>query len=485
MLFNSYEFIFYFLPITLIVYFLLNKYDLHSYGKAWLSLTSLYFYSHWNLIYLPLILFSICLNFFSGTYITKLPKMESKKVLIFAITANLLLLGYFKYADFFINNINSLTGSSLNLLEIVLPLGISFFTFTQIAYLVDAYKKEASEYSFVNYSLFVTFFPHLLAGPIIHHKGMMPQFADSSKTAFNKDNFYYGFLLFFAGLFKKVVIADTLATWANKGFDVSVALTLLEGWATSLSYTFQIYFDFSGYTDMALGAALMFNIKLPENFNSPYKATSIQDFWRRWHITLSNFLRDYIYIPLGGNKVAEQSILFNLMITFLIGGIWHGAGWTFVFWGFIHGLAMVVQRLWQKTNLTMHKYFCWLLTFLFLNFTWVFFRAETWDDALKVLKAMVGLSGAYLPSLILDKFSFLTVLFKPTGRLQYIGDGTVLGMLEVILFFAFLFIITLFYKNTNELKTNKLFVIFILTFAFSIQKLFFSQIPSEFLYFRF
>ena len=284
-------------------------------------------------------------NFIIGR---KLSSNPSKPLLIFGIIANVALLGYFKYADFFIENVNSLFGTNIDLLNLALPLAISFFTFQQIAYLVDSYRKETKEYSFLNYALFVTFFPQLIAGPIVHHKEMMPQFENKWNLVKKYKNIALGLFIFSIGLFKKVVIADTFAIWATNGFDNATTLNLFEAWATSLSYTFQLYFDFSGYTDMAIGIALLFNIKLPINFNSPYKALNIQDFWRRWHITLGRFLRDYIYIPLGGNRTGKFRNYLNLLITFLIAGIWHGASWMFVFWGFLHGVAMVVHRAWKE-----------------------------------------------------------------------------------------------------------------------------------------
>ncbi|MDD4802561.1 MAG: MBOAT family protein, partial [Syntrophomonas sp.] len=411
MLFNSYEFIFLFLPICLIVYFLLNRFASGSAAKLWLVLASLFFYSWWNVIYLPLILLSIVVNYAVGTALVKSSdriRLTPKTILATGITFNLLLLGYFKYMDFFLTNINLVFSNDLPLLHIVLPLGISFFTFTQIAFLVDAYHSEAREYNPINYALFVTFFPHLLAGPILHHKEMMPQFESGENKALNYKNLAQGIFLFSIGLFKKVAIADTLALAANYGFDTAAALSLVEAWITSLSYTLQLYFDFSGYTDMAIGAALMFNIRLPINFNSPYKALSIQDFWRRWHMTLSRFLQKYVYIPLGGNRRGNINMYRNLMITFLLGGLWHGAGWTFVFWGFLHGAGLVIQRLWQKLNLRMHKWLAWFITFNFVNIAWVFFRAETWSSAIKVLTGMFGLSGIILPASLSSRLGFLS-----------------------------------------------------------------------------
>jgi D-alanyl-lipoteichoic acid acyltransferase DltB (MBOAT superfamily) len=399
-LFNSYEYLFLFLPITVVVYFLLNKQKLTTAATAWLVLASLFFYGWWNVKYLALILGSILFNFAVGSALRKSgqghARISSRTILAFGIVVDVLLLGYYKYTVFFISNINTLAGWDLTVQKIILPLGISFFTFTQIAFLVDMYKGNAKEYDFLRYSLFVTFFPHLLAGPIIHHKEMMPQFGAMRNRALNYRNLSPGLYLFIIGLFKKVVFADELAPLANHGFDSMQTLTLIEAWITSLSYTLQLYFDFSAYTDMALGASLMFNIRLPFNFNSPYKATNIVDFWRRWHMTLSRFLRDYVYIPLGGNRVGDLATYRNLMATFVIGGIWHGAGWTFVFWGFLHGAATVIHRIWSGLNIKMHRFLAWFLTFNFVNIAWIFFRAKTWEDAIKVLAGMFGMNGIKL-----------------------------------------------------------------------------------------
>lgn len=336
MLFNSFEFIFLFLPFIFLLYFYLLHKRLIIGAKGILVFSSLFFYSWWNIAYLPIILSSMLINFVVGNTIGKQQRItifQKKVLLIFGIVFNLGLLAYFKYADFFLENLNNVFDASFPILDLALPLAISFFTFQQIAYLVDSYKGETTEYDFLNYALFVTFFPQLIAGPIVHHKEMMPQFMSKWNLVRNYKNIAAGLFIFSIGLFKKLIIADTFAQWANYGFDQAEILTVVEAWVTSLSYTFQLYYDFSGYTDMAIGAALLFNIRLPINFNSPYKAHNIQDFWRRWHITLSRFLRDYIYIPLGGNRSGSFRTSCNLMATFIIGGIWHGAGWTFIFWG--------------------------------------------------------------------------------------------------------------------------------------------------------
>lgn len=484
MIFNSNEFLFFFLPVTLTVYFLLNRYRLTLASKSWLVAASLFFYSWWDVRYLPLILASIAFNYALGTVLGKHPDGRRKgAILLFGAAANLALLGYYKYFNFFISNVNGLLDSGIPVQRIILPLGISFFTFTQIAYLVDSYKGTAREYDLLNYGLFVTFFPHLLAGPIIHHKDMMPQFASSRKKVLNYKNMATGLLLLSIGLFKKVVIADRLSMWANTGFGGDAPLNMLSAWYTSLSYTFQIYFDFSGYTDMALGASLMFNIKLPINFNSPYKALNIQDFWRRWHITLSRFLRDYIYIPLGGNKSGPNVTYVNLMVTFLLGGLWHGAGWTFILWGGLHGTAIVVHRIWHGHNIRMPKPLAWLLTFNFVNIAWVFFRAKTMQDAHRVLAGMFGLNGLMLPAGFKKLMDALSIKGVEYGNWRTIFDGT--G--DPSFFVAAALVFCLLARNSNE--TAARFTPDKKTLAFALLLTFIALTSMgkvyEFLYFNF
>lgn len=485
MLFNSYEFMFLFLPITLIVYFLLNRWISSVAGRLWLAAASLFFYSWWNPIYLPLILSSIVVNYLFGSALVQHRshwRISQKGILTLGVCFNVGLLGYFKYTDFFISNINTAFSTGFPLPHIILPLGISFFTFTQIAYLVDAYRGHAKEYSVLNYVLFVSFFPHLLAGPILHHSQMMPQFQSSENKRVNEENLARGLFLFVIGLFKKVIIADTLAVWANYGFDTASSLTLVEAWVTSLSYTFQLYFDFSGYTDMAIGAALMFNIRLPINFDSPYKSLGIQEFWRRWHITLGHFLRDYIYIPLGGNRGGEFGTYRNLMLTFLIGGLWHGAGWTFVFWGFLHGFAQVIQRAWRKLGLHMNRILAWFITFNFVNIAWVFFRAKSWGDALKVLEGMVGMNGLVLPIALSGPLQNLQTWGVQFNNLQVGGD-----VKQALMVIAISFILCLGFRNSIEMektfRPNMLTALIIVLMAvISILQM---THVSEFLYFNF
>ncbi len=398
MLFNSPVYILLFLPLTVGGYLGLQRLGRPVAGKAWLIGASLYFYAYWNPIYLPLILGSMAVNFGVGTALHRSKKGSSgwwsrKHTLLCGIALNLGLLGYFKYTDFFITNVNQVLATDWPLLHLALPLAISFFTFQQIAYLCDSYQADTQEYSILNYSLFVTFFPQLIAGPIVHHREMMPQFSSMRAQTLCGRNMAMGLFVFSMGLFKKVAIADTFAVWARAGFDGGSALSLVEAWGASLSYTLQLYYDFSGYSDMAIGAALFFNIRLPVNFNSPYKATSIQDFWRRWHMTLSRWLRDYIYIPLGGNRKGRQRTYINVFLTMLLGGLWHGAGWTFVLWGAVHGVAIMVNRAWSGAGRRLPAFVGLGITLFFVNGAWVLFRAASMDEVLRMGLGMGGMGG--------------------------------------------------------------------------------------------
>lgn len=474
LIFNSYEFLFAFLPVVWVVYMFLSRFSFLRLGVYWLVFSSLFFYSWWNPVYLPLIVLSMAVNYSLGWLLGRTSSRSAGKILlIFGISLNLAGLGYFKYYDFFISNINLLFDSSIPLLHLALPLAISFFTFQQIAYIVDAYRKETVEYGFFKYALFVSFFPQLIAGPIVHHREILGQFTSENRKL-NYQNLSMGLFIFGIGLFKKVVLADYFAVWASAGFDQMVELSFIEAWVTSLSYTLQLYFDFSGYTDMAIGAALLFNIKLPLNFNSPYKAVNIQDFWKRWHMTLTRFLTQYLYIPLGGNRKGKIRTYLNLFLVFFLSGLWHGAGWTFLIWGTLHGLASMVNRLWQEAGFKMNKYLSWFITFQFINIAWVFFRANSWDDAIKVLKGMVDFTSVHLPT---GEWLNSLELVTATG-----------GSLPSIIFFLFAGILgTLFFRNSTQLMKDFKptwfwgFFVAILYFVsiFSMSKV------SEFLYFNF
>jgi alginate O-acetyltransferase complex protein AlgI len=402
MLFNSYFFIFLFLPITLLGFHLLGGRLHHRLALVWLVAASLFFYGWWNPTYLGLIIASILGNYAFGIFLAGAP---NRLVLAAGVAVNLSLLGYFKYANFFAESLALAAGADWRLSPIVLPLALSFFTFQQIAYLVDTYQGRAHEYGFLRYCLFVTFFPQLIAGPIVHHKEMLPQFARKSPYRLKGNHLAVGLTIFAIGLFKKTVIADGMAIYATPVFDAALAgqsVGLVESWGGALAYTFQLYFDFSGYSDMAVGLARMFGIRFPVNFNSPYKADSIIDFWRRWHMTLSRFLRDYLYIPLGGN----QRRWLAVMVTMLLGGLWHGAGWTFVAWGGLHGFYLIINYQWRRARGAtgargVNPAGRWAgrgLTFCAVVVGWVLFRAESWDASLVMLSGMMGLNGLALES---------------------------------------------------------------------------------------
>ena len=410
MLFNSFAFLFGYLPIVLAGYFLLDRLTSSASWRlapaVWLALASLFFYAWWDVRYLPLLLASICVNYGAGRLIGVRAGAARKRVLVAALALNLGLLAYYKYANFFIDSVNAVAvaagagAGSLpwSGLDIILPIGISFFTFTQIAFLVDCYRGEVREYRFIHYVLFVSYFPHLIAGPVLHHRDMMPQFADPANAHPRAANFAIGLSIFTIGLAKKVLIADNLSPLAMPVFAAGATPTLIEAWIGVLAYTFQLYFDFSGYSDMAIGLSRLFGVKLPLNFNSPYKAANIADFWRRWHMTLSRFLRDYLYIPLGGSHHGEAMRYRNLMLTMLLGGLWHGAGWTFVIWGGLHGLYLVLQQAWQRLfGAARAHWWPTLLTFLAVMLAWIFFRAPDVATAWDISGALVGANGVSLP----------------------------------------------------------------------------------------
>jgi alginate O-acetyltransferase complex protein AlgI len=407
-LFTTLAFACAFLPVALIVFFALGRRS-PLWAAGWLFAASLFFYGYWAPEYVLLLLVSIVGNFWVGQRIARLrgegegPRRHARRWLIAGVVANLALLGYYKYAGFFIANLNALTGAGIDLGRIVLPIGISFFTFTQIAFLADAYSKGVKEYRFIHYGLFVTYFPHLVAGPVLHHAQMMPQFALRETYRPQALNLACGLALFALGLAKKVLLADGISPYADATFNAAArgeALTANEAWLGAAAYSFQLYFDFSGYSDMAIGLSWMFNVRLPINFNSPYRATNIVEFWRRWHITLSQFLRDYLYIALGGNRFGVLRRHTNLMVTMLLGGLWHGANWTFVLWGGLHGLYLVVNHGWRALlgearlarlgRNAAYRLACWALTMLAVMLAWVFFRAETFSSAMLMLRAMLG-----------------------------------------------------------------------------------------------
>jgi alginate O-acetyltransferase complex protein AlgI len=405
MLFSSYTFLFQFLPATVLAFAAARRHSPRA-GIMVLAGASLFFYGAWRPIYLLLLLASVAVNFGLGLRMEDL--LRRRAIGTFGVALNLALLCYFKYTNFIFDGLNAFTGAPLPLVNIVLPLGISFFTFQQIAYLVDVMRGAKVERDIVSYTLFVSFFPHLIAGPLVHHAEMIPQFK-RGRSGRSSVLAARGLAIFTAGLFKKVVIADNLAQFVSPVFahlDAGGGVTTPWAWLATMAYTLQIYFDFSGYSDMAIGLALLFGIRLPVNFSSPYQAVSIIEFWRRWHITLSRFLRDYLYIPLGGNRLGEQRRYLNLLVTMLLGGLWHGAGWNFLIWGGLHGIYLCINHLWRAWRGAFApapglaaKVISWAITFFAVVIAWVFFRARTADGAWQMLSGLFGFeagSSAYV-----------------------------------------------------------------------------------------
>lgn len=495
MLFNSYIFIFLFLPLCIAGYYLLP-------GKAkkiWLTGMSLWFYAYFNVSYLPLILVSICVNYLVYQGIVRV-REKNRRLSFLLLTAGLIfnlgLLFYYKYADFFIENINGLFKTDIPFIRVLLPLGISFFTFQQIGFIVDAWKGELEETGFIDYSLFVTFFPQLIAGPIVTHQEILWQFADTSRKKFSAENMSKGIYAFVCGLSKKVLIADIFGKAVDWGFaDISQVSGLSAAWII-VSYAVQLYFDFSGYSDMARGIALMFNIELPLNFDSPYKAVSLLDFWKRWHITLSRFFTRYVYFTLGGSRKGHIRTCINIFLIYFVSGIWHGAGWTFVVWGALMGAVYVLQR-------EINNYFKpvlpkgvmkypvllsgWLFQMIFFLFTLTFFRAESVNDAVLLLRSVF--SGSYdiwaLPTAISEAFN--TPEFFYVLKILKVDVVKYAPMLLTSGYMVVAWIILLFTKNVNEklndFKPTIRGVLWItLLFIWSIVS--FSQV-SSFLYFNF
>ena len=501
MLFNSVEFLFGFLPIALVIFYLLARFASRDSAMYWLVFASLVFYAWWNWHYVFLIIFSIGFNFYFGQLIGRLNldgrSGLARHAMLLGVAVNLGLLGYFKYADFFISNLNFLFGFGMAEMKIILPIAISFFTFQQIAYLVDAYEGEASRSTFIEYCLFVSFFPQLLAGPIVHHSDVIPQFRERTFGRFNPEMLEEGLTLFFLGMFKKVVLADTFATYSDPVFAAAAlegGVTLFESWVATLSYTLQIYFDFSGYSDMAIGLGLACGIRLPINFDSPYRSKSIIEFWRRWHITLSAFLRDYLYIQLGGNRAGTVRRYLNLMITMLLGGLWHGASWNFVVWGGLHGFYLMVNHLWRHltAGITLGGRFLRsvavgagaLLTLASVILAWVFFRAQGFPAAVDMLQGMAGLNGVALPRAFGRYFPQLSDWSLNESASTVFSQSEFAGVLGAVFLLLAGYLVVCFTKNLYEMTDNRRRWLLGLTFAFTMQQIFFGQ-SEEFIYFQF
>ncbi len=481
MLFNSYVFIFLFLPIVITVYFLLQKKTSNAISQSFLVLASYFFYAYWNPHFLPFILISIYANYFIGLRISK---TRSLPTLVFGIVLNLAPLLYFKYTAFLLEISNFLFGTQFKDVSLTLPLAISFFTFQQIAFLVDAYKALTKEYDVTSYSLFVSFFPQLIAGPIVHHKQVISQFRSLKSRYFSKHNFILGISYFSVGLFKKTVLADTLSRYVTNGFDNLITLDFFEAWFASLAYTFQLYFDFSGYSDMAVGLGLMINIAIPENFMSPYQARNLRDFWKRWHMTLGAWLRDYIYVPIGGNRLGALRTARNLFITFLIGGIWHGAGINFVIWGALHGIGVSAHLPLSRLRISIPKVVSIALTFFYVHICWVFFRSKSFERAVDLVSSLFGINGFNLPKNV-DRILGIPHLpdEKPWISLIVGNESNKYLLIYLVVSASICF----FLPNTRAFLTNiknRRYLPYFIAGLLAIGIVFISR-ESEFLYFQF
>lgn len=454
MLFNSYIFIILFLPICLAGYYLLQKKQHSEIAKVFLTGMSLWFYAYFNISYLGIILTSIAVNYLLYWCIRSMQQKERYKwthgIMILGVLFNLGVLFYFKYFDFFLENINQVFRLNIPMQHILLPLGISFFTFQQVGFIVDTYRGEVGRYSFWDYALFVTFFPQLIAGPIVTHTEMIPQFQAKENRRFQIDHFAKGCYAFILGLSKKVLIADTLGVgvdWAFSNFGrVNAAGTVV----MMLSYTLQLYFDFSGYCDMARGIGKMFNIDIPLNFNSPYKAVDIIDFWKRWHITLSRFFTQYVYIPLGGSRKGSSRTYFNIFMIYLVSGLWHGAGWTYLIWGTLHGIVYTLTKRFYGVIRRIPKAIGWSLHMLFFMFSLIFFRSDSVEQALDVIGTLGTLDFSILgiPAEMAACYQ-LEELWYP---LKVLGIDN-MPYAQYYMMFAFMIIgwlIVLCCKNVNE-----------------------------------
>jgi len=487
MLFNSYIFILFFLPLVLSVYFGINLLKKYKIADIWLIGMSLWFYAYFNISYLFLICGSIIINYLISRLINKdgLSSGYKKSLLLFGILLNLGSIFYFKYFNFFIINVNMLFKQSFETLNIILPLGISFFTFQQISYLVDSYRGETKEYGFIEYALFVSFFPQLIAGPIVLHNEMIPQFREEEKRKPDAENLGKGIYIFAIGLFKKVLIADTFAKAVNWGFGTIDTLTSMEALIVSLCYTFQLYFDFSGYCDMAIGIGHMFNIQLPFNFNSPYKATSVEDFWDRWHMSLTRFLRQYVYFPLGGSRRGKVRTYINIMIVFFVSGIWHGANWTYILWGIIHGIANCLNRLFRSTWGKLNVVIQWFVTFVFIDFTMVVFRSDSIREAGEILKKIIlfhsfTIRDELADCFLLPEFRWGQNNIKVWGFLC----GKTWGM-YMWLFLAGAFFAVLKLRNSSEIEFRPTLPKALQTIFLMVWSVFSLAGVSVFLYFNF
>ena len=513
MLFNSYEFIFLFLPVAFTVFYLIAGKN-HNGALAWLALVSLFSYGYWSLYALPILIGSIIFNYSSALFLANSETRNRKLLLFFAITSNLLVLAFFKYSNFFIDNTNALRSllglATFDYLDVILPIGISFFTFTQMAFLMDSYHGKVKERNFLHYIAFVTFFPYIFSGPIIHHRQVMPQFSSHENSKLSSHKIMLGITIFVIGLSKKLLIADNLSSYANLLFDgtkMGEVPHFMISWLGSLAYTFQLYFDFSGYSDMAVGLALFFGVLIPINFNAPFKATNIIDFWQRWHISLTKYIGEYLYNPLtlrftrlGFDRGPFIDTLYSLIlptiITFLIIGIWHGPSWTYVLFGGMHGLFLIINHLWRRLKPSQKKLnpiktsLNWLITFLSVNASFVMFRSENISIAGEIYKGMLGINGLNLS----ENYSgaILKDIVKGIWQVENMPIETILqSFLLLLLGFA----LVLFFPSSSKYASlkqsdSKLFFVSSIWGPIALAFLFVLSVmqlgkTSQFLYFQF
>ena len=476
MLFNSYLFILLFLPVTIAGFYASARYLGYRGSRFWLISASLLFYAWWNPAYTWLLLGSLAANFGFGRLLKK-KSAHHKKYLMTGIAANLLLLGYFKYSNFFLANLNMLAATDFPILHIILPLGISFFTLQQMAFLFDTYEGLTEEKSFADYVLFASFFPLLLSGPIVHHRDVLPQFQKPEAGRFHDSQFAFGLFVFSVGLFKKTVLADSMVGMVAAGFDGAGALTATDAWISSFAYLLQVYFDFSGYSDMAVGLGLLLNIQLPVNFNSPYKATSVIQFWQRWHITLTDFINAYVYMPLMRMR-QSFSFYYSLCVTVIamtVVGLWHGANWNYVLFGLLHGGALVTNHLWRRFGFSFHKALGWLLTIFWWQFTLIVFRSSSIPVALHMLQAMYTGSLNWVGKSIYETLPFA----------EYIP----VEILTFVIFIVFVFLLGCCLRLKNPHEHRESFAVsaryFFITLGCFISSILLMNHVTEFIYFQF
>lgn len=487
MLFNSYIFVFLFFPLVVLGYYAFHYWKKPKAALGYLLLMSMLFYGYNSIEYLFILMASVVLNYALARLLERTSRLALRRLLLAAgLGVNLGILFYYKYYDFFIENINEWLKTDYALLQLVLPLGISFYTFQQLSYVIDVYRGESGKYSFLEYASYVTFFPQLIAGPIVYHDELIPQLRDEKNHKINYENLSKGLYAFSLGLAKKVLIADTLSKIVAIGYEEIRYMYTISVIIITVCYSLQIYFDFSGYCDMAYGIGYMFNVKLPENFNSPYKAVSVTDFWDRWHMTLTRFFTKYVYIPLGGSRKGKIRTYLNVLIVFFVSGIWHGANWTFIRWGLLNGVANVVDKMVGRYLEWIPKLIRRIGIFIFATYAWALFRAPSLGQARRMWNHLKEFKGGKINPLLPETFNNLTEM-RILYRLGFGGLIDRYPVLPLVTFMLLLIAACFFLRNTQEKVEDGHYGI--KRFAATIVLLFWSVLSlsdvSEFLYFNF